>query len=104
MYNRKNIIKSVLLPPFRYEYNDELVVRPELLDSNINHFQSHNQYNDKHSIMSDPRTINNLLLKVELLTYNKNKDEISTNAMIDTGAVLEYNWTCTHVTSASLTN
>ena len=41
--------------------------------------------------MSHPRTINNLLLKAELLTYNKNNDEISKNAMIDTGAVLEYN-------------
>ena len=40
--------------------------------------------------MSHPRTINNLSLKVKLLTYNKNNDEISTNAMIGAGAVLEY--------------
>ena len=38
MYVQKNIIKSVLLPSFKYEYNDELVVQPELLESDINHF------------------------------------------------------------------
>ena len=40
--------------------------------------------------MSHPRTINNLLLEIDLIINNKNNDEISTNAMIATGAILEY--------------
>ena len=43
--NNSDIDPSILLHPFRFEYNNELVVQPELLESDINHFQSHNQYN-----------------------------------------------------------
>ncbi len=88
--NNCDINPSILLSPFRYEYHDKLAIQPELLESDINHFQSHDQNNGKHSTMLHQRTINNLLLEIDLFTYNKNNDEISTNAMIDTGAVLEY--------------
>jgi len=80
-----DIDPAILTSAFRQDSNS--IIDSELVQADVNHLESYNtNHNGKFSTMKNNST--NLILDVEML--RPNYDDVDVEAIVDTGAVLEY--------------